>query len=203
MKRFLPILILFIILSTPTLIFAESGVYIAGSVGLSVRPSTDITNNSTMAVIQQSFNPGYNFGVAVGYKFENNLRLETEIGFQKNLFDPGIGGRSLMSASNVLFNLWTDFDVEWPVKPYVGLGVGFSRVNLDAMVFGTLINQDDTVLAYHIGGGFIIPVWNGFSLTLSYRYFGTSEPEFMIATGPIEAEFESHQINGGFRLLFE
>ncbi len=203
MNRFLPIFFLLITLLSPNVLFAERGIYIAGQIGLSVRPSTDITNNSTMAVIQQSFNPGYNFGVAVGYKFENNLRLETEIGFQKNSFDPAIGGRSTMNASNVLFNLWTDFDVEWPIIPYVGLGVGFSRVNLDALVFGTLLNQDDTVLAYQISGGFIIPVWNGFSLTLGYRYFGTSEPEFMTPTGLMEAEFESHQINGGFRFLFE
>ena len=65
-----------------------------------------------------------------------------------------------------------------------------------------MYEEDDTVFAYQIGAGLGYKITPATMATLSYRYFGTSDPTFDDGVDKIEAEYKSHNIWVGFVARF-
>ena len=126
---------------------------------------------------------GTAFSGAVGYRFAEGLRVEGELSYRENDLDeftvrePGSlaallppasrqdpaaldglrGTRPIdgdLSVVSLMANLYYDVDLGLGLKPYVGGGIGLSRISIATSSSGRqLTDDDDTVFAYQLGAG--------------------------------------------------
>lgn len=125
------------------------------------------------------YDDGDGFGLFFGYDFIGLLRADLELRQLTNDIDrledddpatPEKPSGEIESLS-LLANVWADFNRDGVLRPYVGLGLGASRVEL-------LDFDNDTVLIGQVGAGVNWHITDHFALDLGVRYFDTDDPEF-------------------------
>ena len=151
-----------------------------------------------------------------------NFRLEGEFSYRKNDLDAvdvktltvagvvftALGTAALegdTSSLGFMANGWYDFDTGTPWVPFVGAGVGVAKINIDIeSVAGitTIYDESDTVLAFQVGAGVGYNVTPKTTVSLSYRFFGTADPEFDDGVDKIDAEYFSHNVMVGLLFRF-
>ena len=172
---------------------------------------------------------------AVGYRFADGLRVEGELSYRKYDFDtinvrePGglavllpvalrqvpaaldnLRGTSELEGDlrslTLMANLYYDFDLGLDFEPYVGGGIGLSRVSAEGIVSGNkTVDDDDTVMAYQFGAGLGYKVGGSDDrpviFSLDFRHFATADPTFKGAlTGtPFDAEIGGNYVGIGLR----
>src|SRR3546814_12390061 len=63
--------------------------------------------------------------------------------------------------------------------------------------------SDDTGFAWQLGGGLGFLVNDRMTVSLDYRYAGTSDPEYKTSDGgKLESEYQSHNVGLGLRYAF-
>jgi opacity protein-like surface antigen len=172
---------------------------------------------------------------AVGYGFANGLRVEGELGYRENdveeltvkepgslaaLLPPGAAAAVLkgkqavdgdISAVTLMASLYYDIDPGGGWKPYVGASVGLSHLSISSQSKSgrTLVDDEDTVFAYKIGGGIGYEIGNLVGDrpvigSLDYRYFGTEDPTFRgsLTGTKFDTEQSGHYVGVGFRFGF-
>ncbi len=120
--------------------------------------------------------------VAVGHGFTNGVRVELEFASRKNAVDildfGNAGGesrahgdvRTLSLIANVLY----DFDVAWPLRPFVGAGIGFARLEFDVEQGGTTFVDDRArSLVWQGVAGVGVDLTSTLAFTVQYQYWGT------------------------------
>ena len=178
---------------------------------------------------------GIAFSGAVGYRFAEGLRVEGELSYRTYDFDTITvrepGGLAVLLPANLrtvpaaldnlrgtsklegdvgtltlMANLYYDFDLGLDFEPYIGGGIGLSRVSVTGSVSGRqTVNDDDTVMAYQFGAGLGYKVGGSddrpVTISLDYRYFATQDPTFKGAlTGtPFDAEIGGSYVGIGLR----
>ena len=172
-----------------------SGLYVAGGLGGNYLLDTNTSVNG------KGFNSGVgsgkisnnNGGVAgefsVGYGLGNGLRLELEangIDGHVNIKSPGHGGGTLFSYG-VFANGLYDINLNAPVIPYVGAGVGYEWTNFaggQAYAPGgnpvaNVSNTAEGALAAQgiLGVAFPISAAPGLAVTAEYRFVATLQNE--------------------------
>lgn len=82
-------------------------------------------------------------------------------------------------------NAFYDIDLGFAWKPYVGGGIGVTKVSVDVSSGRTgnlLVDDSETVFSYQVGGGvgyeFPLPEGRSVTLSLDYRYFDAGSPTF-------------------------
>ncbi len=112
-----------------------------------------------------------------------------------------------VGSLTLMANLFYDIDLGMDFEPYVGGGVGLSRVSVTGSVAGRkTVDDDDIVMAYQFGAGLGYKVGGSddrpVTISLDYRYFATADPTFKGAlTGtPFDAEIGGSYV--GFSLRF-
>lgn len=82
-------------------------------------------------------------------------------------------------------NGFYDIDLGFAWKPYVGGGIGLTKVSVDVSSGTTgnvLVDDSETVFSYQVGGGvgyeFPLPEGRSITLSLDYRYFDAGTPTF-------------------------
>ena len=179
---------------------------------------------------------GFAVSGTVGYGFGNGLRVEGDLGYRVNdiekltVRDPGslvvllpenappgaafaLRGQQAVDGdvSVVTFMASLYYDIEvggW--KPYVGGGVGLAHLSIFAENPAgiELVDDDDTVFTYKIGGGvgYDIGTLYGHPVTgsLDYRYFETEDPTFVgsLTGSRIDTEQSGHYVGLGLRFGF-
>ena len=185
-----------------------------------------------------TYDRGTAFTGALGYRFADGLRVEAELSYREHDFDeiavkepgslaellppelrqdpaaleslkgthPADGG---VSSVTLMVNLFQDFDLGLGLKPYVGGGIGLSRVSMTASSGGRrTTDDDDTVFAYQLGAGlgyeFGGPSGRPIVVSLDFRHFATADPTFRGAvTGtPFDAEVGGNYLGVGLRIGF-
>lgn len=208
-KNMLIILSCAALLSISTFVYGAEGLYISGNIGLAMPTDMD-TEDSTEPGESFVFelDSGLAFGMAAGYDFGNNVRVEGEIAYQKNDLDRAtLGGESAgltgdISGLGFLLNGYYDFVNESVFTPFITGGLGFTKVDVND--FKIVISDDppeshdDTVFAYQIGAGVGYAFNEKVTFDVKYRYYGTSDPEFETVT----AEYSSHNFYAGVRFSF-
>lgn len=197
------------LLSISSIAHSVEGLYMSGNVGLAMASYSDFTDSTDPGItFDIESDSGLALGVAVGYAFGNNTRIEVEIAHQKNDLDK-IGLRGVYvdltgdtSSLALLLNGYYDFANESAFTPFISAGLGFARVEVnDFNVSGSGLpstSYDDTVFAYQVGAGVSYAVHEKMTLDVKYRYFVTSDPDFNTLT----SEYSSHNIYAGIRLAF-
>jgi outer membrane protein OmpA-like peptidoglycan-associated protein len=182
-----------------------SGIYISGGLG------GDLMMNSNTSGIQTQYKAGYVGVAAIGYGFGNGLRTEIEGNYRNNAVSKmkfasvtTTTGGYLQNYGGML-NAYYDFDIGWPITPYVGAGVGLAQINLNGpratatqlqtatvpgAATGYYINDTSAwKFAYQAIVGGAWNIGNGLALTLEYRFYGTQSPEFGISRSSNNAAY--------------
>ena len=180
--------------------------YIAGNVGMVHVEDSEINDPdlSAMGILgaEISFDNGVGATLASGVTTDI-LRFEGEFSYRKNDMDEisisapvsgSIPVNGEVEAMSLLANVYKDIDTGSAIKPFLGLGIGFSRVDGD--MEGD--SESDTVFAYQVILGTGIAMNESTSIDISYRYFATSDPEFDTTT----VEYATHNFMLGVRFAF-
>ncbi len=163
--------------------------------------------------VEISFDPGLNIGGAFGYDYGKG-RIEFEIayrGWDMDTFTiPGVIAGVVIpgcpcsgtqpgdaSALSFMINGYYDFhSASSPLAPYLGAGIGLASINAD---IGLGADERDTVFAYQLMAGIGYDINPTTVLTVGYRYFGTTDPEFVSLGIPIRATIAANEFNVGVR----
>lgn len=178
---------------------------------------------------------GNAFSGVVGYRLAQGLRLEGELSYRESDFDQftvrepgslaallppglrqdptaldGLKGTYPMdgelSAISLMVNLHYDFDLGHGWKPYVGGGIGLSRISMKAASVGRqTTDDDDTVFGYQVGAGLGYEFGGSDDrpviVTLDFRHFATADPTFRgsVTGTPFDREFRGNYVGVGLR----
>lgn len=129
-------------------------------------------------------NPGWAGSVALGYDF-GQFRVELEGIYRNN--NPDVG--SELETYGGLVNLLYDFDFGFPVKPHIGVGIGYAHFDLDPL------QSDDTFILQGIAG-LEYAVTPNIAAFVDYRYINNDWIESS------DVEFDSHTVLAGLRFTF-
>ena len=178
------------------------GWYLRGDIGFSNQRVKNVSiNDPTLVVVPGSdrevntFDTGGIFGVGVGYQFNNWFRADITGQYRGNanfkgieLFNSPIGGGASIpgvdnynaSKSELLFlaNVYADLGTWWCVTPFIGAGIGTSRVTISNF---TDLNIPNNGVAYANSGskwnfawaahaGLAYKVSPNLTLELAYSY---------------------------------
>jgi outer membrane protein OmpA-like peptidoglycan-associated protein len=125
---------------------------------------------------------------AVGVGLGNGFRVEGEIAYRES----GVKNANTGSASgdvnalSFMGNGLYDFNLGWPVTPYIGGGIGMARVNGDKLTVPgstVTINDTDTEFAYQGIAGVSYALTQQLKLGVEYRYFATTNPHYKESNG--------------------
>lgn len=214
MKRLLVIAVFALVFITTSAHAADKGMYFSGNLGLSIASDSDLSAFGT-DFAEISFDPGFNIGGAFGYDY-GNIRAEFEIAyhfwdmdeFSSKIVIPGICPPTCTvpvdgdaSALSFMVNGYYDFPIaNSSVVPYLGGGIGGANINGEITVLGG--DDNDTVFAYQFMAGIGFEINPKTTLTVGYRYFATTDPEFVILGLPTEFTVSSHDFSLGARFMF-
>lgn len=164
-----------------TLQAAEVGPYVSLSLGYLQLADTDGKVDGEK--FKNTHNPGYAIQGAGGYRFNEWLRAELELGYQRSSLDDidGLLGQSFNAEGDIdIFTAAVNGFVEWPVTemltPYAGAGIGVAHTDLHDVALrigGTKVKGDDdtsTDLLLQGEVGVSVAVAENWDLVPAYRY---------------------------------
>jgi OOP family OmpA-OmpF porin len=206
-KLLLLLLACLIVYSFSTTAYSAEGPYVSVNIGAAMASDSDLTESGEPIASLES-STGFAGGIALGYGFSDNIRIEGELAYQKNDIDkytePGDSSNASGDTSSLalLLNGYYDFANSSAFTPFISVGIGAAKVEVnDFNVEGSgepSDSEDDTVFAYQVGLGVGYAVSEKTSIDLKYRYFGTADPDF----DGVESEYESHNFYVGLRFGF-
>lgn len=220
LMRFLPAVCAMAVLATPA--YAQKGgPYIGIIGGLTLLGDTNFEGAGIPpdGNVQTSWNTGFYVGGVSGYRISDYVRLEAELTYRQNELDkltasgPGFDSEARngdMKLVSFLGNLWIDVNVgQSPVAPYIGggLGIGGAELQLEPVDLGGsgtfLTDESETafVMSYQLGAGIAYSLSDHFILSLDYRYFATTDPDFTLLR-KASAEYQTHNIGVSLRYEF-
>ena len=164
-----------------------------------------------------SYDPGFDGSITAGYDLGNdhpnigNGRVELEFNTASNDMDEaefvegnlGIDGSA--DRTSIMVNTIGEYVTESGMIIYALLGLGWAEITLDNVsVLGEpLVDDSNSQLAYQAGLGLGWRLSNHFVADISYRYYGTTDPEFTKKDGTnLDYEYTSHRFLAGLRLYF-
>lgn len=132
---------------------------------------------------------------------------------QKSAFEEASKGTSRIKGDITMLTFWAnafyDFDLQSAWKPYVGGGLGFARVSIDAeskVTGSSLADDEDTVFVYQIGAGlgYALSQSQALTATLDWRYFGGNDPALKgdVTGAKFHTEIDGHYAGVGIRYSF-
>jgi opacity protein-like surface antigen len=161
-----------------------------------------------------------------GYKSNLGTRFEAELFYRRHSFsdvtvnsDGGAGtflgmgdldgtsgdGQGHLSMTGMMANVFQDFRLMESVTPFIGGGIGVARVNVSngGLPSAALVDGDDDVFAYQIGGGVNFALDDRLDLFFEYRYFATDDYDMQYVTGDtVQGKITSHNFGVGLRYGF-
>ena len=134
---------------------------------------------------------------------------------QQSTYEEAAKGTSRIRGDITMFTVWAnafyDFDLQSAWKPYVGGGLGFARVSIDAkskVTGSSLADDEDTVFAYQIGAGLGYALSRSqeraLTATLDWRYFSSDDPALKgdVTGTKFHTEIDGHYAGAGIRYSF-
>ena len=154
------------------------------------------------------YDSGYLFGTKLGYLFASGLRPEINFVLRQNDFDAvrftnGSSTDANGEVENVslMGNLWYNFRSGQSVQPYLGGGIGASKVTVQNFT-NSNFSEDDTVFGVQGGFGAQFALGPRVNLDLGYRYLFNEDPELSTTTRQYDTEYAAHSVLLGINYTF-
>lgn len=200
----LPVILAAILLAAPTPAQAQtSRVYLASYFGLKTYPDSEYDDSASGTSGDIKFKNAWSFAGALGLRLSQQTRVELEVDYTSADLDGidinGLGafqmGGEITSWIGML-NAYYDFDVDWPLQPFLGAGLGLGHFDAqidDVAGFATDTNDDALGLVWQVGGGLKYRMNPELAVTGGYRYLGTTSLEF----GGYDLDYRTHEFRLG------
>lgn len=182
MKKIVLILSVLAMIAVPMSSMAACGsTYIKGNIGLGIPLDSDIDNMPYNAgTAEMSFDSGFLGTVAVGHDLANPFRVEGEYGWQKNDLDRlsysnqfGNFDQGDLKIQSLMVNGYYDIDTGSSWRPFLGVGIGWAKVDLNTPALP--LGDNDDVFAYQLMVGVAYAIDCEWSVDVQYRFFGTQD----------------------------
>jgi len=154
-----------------------------------------------------TYDDGYIGAVQGGYAFRNGLRVELDGAWRYNQVDKVYGygtGRGRMNNYAVMVDALYDIPVNYPIKPYVGFGVGASdyapeKIRADGMPYPGYFGGDTWSFAYQAIAGAAYNIDDNIALMLEYRFFNRPNHDYPAG---VHTDYQSNSALIGVRYSF-
>ncbi len=179
---------------------AEQGYYLELHGGGVILEDSDMAASDSLSG-SVGFDTGYLIGGAFGYAWEQGWRGEFALDYRDNDIDENDLTGDMTSLAFML-NGYYQLPVDFPVKPYIGAGIGWARVDLDAKSSGSEVVEDDDIdFAYQVMAGITYEINPAIAVGAGYVYFATEDPSFHAKNGRgFDAEYATHNFMIQFRI---
>ena len=114
-------------------------------------------------------------------------------------------GRGDVKNLSVFANAYYDFDLAGPFAPYVGAGLGFTKVDVDYSPSGVgIINGDDTVFAWQLKAGATYRLGDNWEVYGEYAYRRSEDVSLdnQLFPGTLDIENQQSVFSLGVRYRF-
>lgn len=154
----------------------DEGFYVGGFAGV------NFLQNLEKHGVEAKFKTGFAGGIAGGYKFRNNVRVEGEFAYRRNTLksisfdgenDDLHGVKVTAETYAVMGNVYYDFDMGCGWTPYLGAGAGWAQNRVKASSHDVEISGKDSGFAYQGIAGVSYRICPKTDLGLEYRYFAS------------------------------
>lgn len=175
MKKLLGVIATLITIAVPPAMQAHEGFYAGGFAGvnfLDVRPK----HHAHLDV-----DTGYTLGAVLGYKINDDFRLEGEFAYRHNDFDKlkyhseKISLHGHTRSLSFMANGYYDFSVEWAAVPYVGVGIGYENRSGHLRHNETKMRINDNQLAWQVMAGLNYDVSEKVQMNVEYKLHSTKD----------------------------
>ena len=175
-------------------------------------------NTSNGANAESSYKIGYGLAFRVGDQFSRHWRAEWEISYASNDVDKitlksGYGaydgsytnadGR--VSALSGMANMLYDFTPDQSYHPYIGAGIGVSRISAHSVGANGITIVDDSTPAFAYQGiaGIELDFSPQAAVYLDYHYFAAMNPQMTDTLGEkFDTEYKASNFSIGLRYFF-
>lgn len=157
------------------------GSYLSGNVGLAVYHDSKTSINGGMSNLEYSMGSGVD--IALGYAFNQNIRIEAEYGYRaadwRKMDGSSIadwsGAPDLTVGTDIMsymVNGYCDIpQLDFPVTLFLGAGAGIINGEVSYPVAGGgTVSKDDAVIGYQVMIGGSYPINKKVSLNAGYKY---------------------------------
>jgi outer membrane protein OmpA-like peptidoglycan-associated protein len=187
-----------------------AGWYVGIEGGANWIDDADVALNVAPTPFEAEFESGWAVFAEVGYRWDNNWRIELEGGWRDNDVDcisfggpcvPGPWGD--VSQFTHMINVLHDIDLSERTALSIGLGVGGDFVDVDVPAV-VLRDDDDYVFAGQALVQLTHELADRLDFVLTYRYVTTDDPEFRLAPPvTVDYENENHTVSVGLRFALQ
>lgn len=173
--------------------------------GIGYAEQIDNYNEENVGTTEWEFDGGPNFTVSAGYG-ANFWAVEGEVSYKKMDIDSRIfkptGTRSNYEGDQdqiafMLNGFWYP-KPEWMVSPYLGAGLGVTRISWNDIRFpgsGSVLDDTDTVFTYQLIVGASYAVSPQLSLEIDYRYFAPDDADIVSAPAGTVGKLADQELN--------
>jgi opacity protein-like surface antigen len=163
--------------------------YVTADAGGVFQTTANFSENGSPNV-STGFNPGVRADLALGYNLNETLAIELAPGFMWNSID-NFGGYSLGSMGEsidlysvpILINFVYQIPTGTRFTPYMGGGIGADVVTFDGKNPSFSASDTTGVFAFQAEAGLRCALTKHASLSLDYRFFGTTDQDYSFQIG--------------------
>ena len=214
-----------LLLASVVVLFASNamagGLYISPKLGMTFENTNDI--KMSVYTVGREVDMGskndnvFHAGLAVGYDFSQwvNLRVEGEYMYHAkadaNISWVSMRGGEFEIKSNIHSlnaNVYYDFRNSTPFTPYVGAGMGFSRVDTKLSYPRISGSDDKTEFTYNLQAGLDFNLDDHNTIGIGYRYTSLGDGKApinmygVLQFGDIKNKHHAHELTLSYRFTF-
>lgn len=176
-------------------------------------------NSAQGMTVQSGYKTGYGVAFRVGRQFARSWRLEWELAYAYNdvnrlTLKKGFGSLDgayanvdgYESALSLMANALYDFMPDRPYHPYIGAGIGVTRLDMHNIGVNGVTLIDDTTAAFAYQGmvGVELDIKPQTAVYVQYHYFAAADPQFRDEAGnKFDSEYKSNNVSIGLRYYFQ
>lgn len=197
----LPVAAIVLLASSCSSVGGAGGTYVKAALGAGLLEDAEvIRDDGGVTEGEGSFDGGIAALVAVGYRIDERWSVELEYAFRENSVSsvdgpggaPATGGDFASTA--LMLNALYEFDTDWALDPYVGLGFGIATevdIDLDGPGFtnGRSFSTETPAAQFMLGGRRALS--DDLSLFVEGRFFRAFDPDMGSegGSGRVESEY--------------